>query len=313
MPRIVYYSIATGPNGGHKMILRHVEALNELGFDAVVMEHTNSPSRFVEHRATVVPRGRPGLDDIVVLSEDAFRLLSQTAISPHRLVVFCQNHFYGGIGGLLRLPPDLQQNCRCFMAVSDVSARWVRRYFPWAQVYVVPAFADERMFRPGSAKSPVIAYAPRKRPSEADLIRRSFLRRRDGERWRDWARLEDATEAEVAATLGRAAVFLSLARLEGLGITALEAMASGCLTVGFTGIGGREFATAGNGFWAEEDDCEQVVEDLLRATALFDSHDTLFEATASAGWATAAGWSYARFREALGAFWTGYLAENAPG
>ena len=126
-------------------------------------------------------------------------------------------------------------------------------------------------------------------------------------------KLERASESEVAATLGRAALFLSLARLEGLGITALEAMASGCLTVGFTGIGGREFATSENGFWAEEDDCEQVVEDLLRAAAMYDRGDPAFAATVAAGQAAAAAWSHQRFREALGRFWTGYLNETTSG
>ncbi len=68
--------------------------------------------------------------------------------------------------------------------------------------------------------------------------------------WR-WAVIQNKSEAEVAAIMGQAAIFLSLSRFEGLGMTTLEAMASGCLVVGFTGIGGREYASRTNGFWVE--------------------------------------------------------------
>ena len=68
--------------------------------------------------------------------------------------------------------------------------------------------------------------------------------------------------------MGIAKVFLSLSRLEGFGLTPLEAMASGCVVAGFTGIGGREYAIPDNGFWADEDDFPACVAGLAKAVEL---------------------------------------------
>jgi glycosyltransferase involved in cell wall biosynthesis len=48
-------------------------------------------------------------------------------------------------------------------------------------------------------------------------------------------------QIEVASILGESLVFLSFGYPEGFGLPAAEAMASGCVVVGFHGGGGREF------------------------------------------------------------------------
>ena len=53
----------------------------------------------------------------------------------------------------------------------------------------------------------------------------------------------------MARVFGESALFLSLSRFESLGLTTLEALASGCIVAGFTGFGGRDYATACNGWW----------------------------------------------------------------
>src|SRR5882672_2072883 len=47
----------------------------------------------------------------------------------------------------------------------------------------------------------------------------------------------------------------------------LEAMASGCIVVGFHGYGGLEYATPENGFWFPSDHLEEVVDALARVIA----------------------------------------------
>ena len=69
----------------------------------------------------------------------------------------------------------------------------------------------------------------------------------------------------MAETLRKTPVYLSLCRLESCPLTILEALACGCVTAGFAGIGGRQFTTADNGFWAEEDDCIRCADLLAQA------------------------------------------------
>jgi glycosyltransferase involved in cell wall biosynthesis len=53
--------------------------------------------------------------------------------------------------------------------------------------------------------------------------------------------VQDKSEAETAAILRESAIFLSFAEQEGCGLAAMEAMACGCITIGYDGNGGREF------------------------------------------------------------------------
>jgi glycosyltransferase involved in cell wall biosynthesis len=123
------------------------------------------------------------------------------------------------------------------------------------------------LFKP-AAKKNIIAFMPRKRRIEATYIRDMFRFTYPEYRNWEWHEISGKTESEVAALLGESRVFLSLSRLEGFGLTALEAMAAGCVVAGFIGIGGREYANDQNGFWAGEDDFPTCVEQLKKAVEL---------------------------------------------
>jgi hypothetical protein len=79
--------------------------------------------------------------------------------------------------------------------------------------------------------------------------------------------LDNLSESAVAASLGDSRVFLSFGYPEGFGLPPAEAMACGCLTVGFHGGGGREFITDDLAFPIEVGDIlgyARTVEELLR-------------------------------------------------
>lgn len=120
--------------------------------------------------------------------------------------------------------------------------------------------------------------------------------------WR-WELMETYAEHEVAEITGRASVFLSLARMEAVSLTTLEAMASQCLMAGFTGIGAREYASAVNGIWVGEDDCEAAAHALVQAVVMAERGGGAAALMRHAAGATAAQWSHAAFVQALVAFW----------
>ena len=225
------------------------------------------------------------------------------AALPQRRVVFCQNHFYAASQGIGRLTQDEAARFDDYMACSQTVANWLSRFMPHRSIEVVPAFADERLFAPAT-KTLSIACSPTKRPLEFVAIQ-TMLRRLNVSRspWR-WAVIQDKSEAEVAILMGQATAFLSLGRLEGLGMTTLEAMASGCLVVGFTGVGGREYATPANGFWVDEDDVVACAETLTRALTLIEAEQPIVGQMRAAARETASRYSYAHFLSALNAFWS---------
>ena len=136
----------------------------------------------------------------------------------------------------------------------------------------MPYGIDTGVFKPAQTKREAIAYLPRKRPIEANYLRNSFRHAFPDLRGWDWWPLVNESEANVAAAMGEAGVFLSLGRLESLGLTPLEAMACGCIVAGFTGIGGQEYASPANGFWAAEDDFPSCIKQLRAAVELAQSN-----------------------------------------
>ena len=305
MSRIVYIHLANpGLAGGQKVAMRHVETLNELGFHAVGYADpgVETPPWF-EHRAPIV-RGSPlQPDDIVVVPEDGVRALGVVAASPaRRVVVICQNPFYLASSRSIEIIAGQPERFSTLLTVGPKHATLMRRLFPHAAVEMARCFADERLFRP-SAKLPVIAYAPRKRPLEAAAVRGLHLRLH-GDPGLRWAPLDNVTEAQMAQALGQASLFLSLSRLESVGMTTLEAMASGCLCAGFTGVGGAEYATAENGFWVPEDDCAAAADALAAAIDLHRTGGPRLATMLEAARETAAAWSHAAFTRELEAVWS---------
>jgi hypothetical protein len=286
------------------MAFRHVEALRSLGYRAIVRQPPRlEPPGWFEHDAPVEDASTPlGEDDILVLPEDSHELFLLCAGLPNRKVVFCQNPLGITGPGLAAVPAEVRQGYRTFIACGAGVAALIARYFDYELISVVPAFADERRFRP-RPKEQVIACAPRKRPAEMKAIRYMFERLHpNAAAWR-WEVLETATEDETAAAMGRASVFLSLARLEAVALTILEAMACECLVAGFTGIGPREYTSATNGIWVEEDDVEAAAQALVRAVTLAERGGGGVALMRHAARATAANWTHAACVRALASFW----------
>ncbi len=305
MSRIVYLGFPNGGiSGGQKVTLRHVEALRALGFDAVYW--TNAASRlpaWLDHAAPVEVGTPFRGDDVLVLPEDAPNGIAQVAALPQRVAVFCQNHFYLAALSLDAVAGLRPERFLGFLASGRIIAASCARCFPDTAVHVVPAFADERLFRPAPTRVDAVAFVPRKRALEARVIRALFDRLYPRHRGLPWVAIDAMPEREVAAVLGRSTLFLSLNRFEGLGMTLLEAMASGCVAAGFTGLGAREFADTTNGHWVEEDDCEAAADALARAADLVAAGGAPLAACRASVRDSAARWSHAAFRRALESAW----------
>lgn len=313
MTRIVYLTPYAGSkSGGNKMIFRHVESLCAMGFDAVVRRPPQTPPpAWFGHQAPTEDASAPlAAGDILVLPEDSPEAMRQAAALPNRKVIFCQNPYALASYGLAALPAELRPQYRNFMACGVGVAGLIARVFDYDLISVVPGFADERLFRP-AAKERLIACSPRHRKVEQAAIRYMFERLYpDAAAWR-WEVMETRTEVEVADIMGRASVFLSLARMEALSLTTLEAMACECLLAGFTGIGAREFASSVNGIWVDEDDCEAAAHALVRAVTLAEQGGGAQALMRHAAAQTAAQWSHAAFLQALAAFWRDRMGVTA--
>jgi glycosyltransferase involved in cell wall biosynthesis len=245
------------------------EALIALGHDAVVFEQNEKRPAWFPSTAPIVGQNifNPRADQIYVLPEDQPRILANFKLFPQRKIIYSQNHFYSALG-IGEAASYTDYGITHILCSSKTIYAHARLRHPSLRAYVIPCVVDTHLFKPAPVKQNTIAFMPRKRRVEATYIRDMF--RFAHPQFRDWAwqELSDKSESEIASALGEAKVFLSLSRLEGFGLTPLEAMAAGCIVAGFTGIGGREYVNDHNGFWASEDDFPMCIEHLKKAVEL---------------------------------------------
>jgi glycosyltransferase involved in cell wall biosynthesis len=315
MARIVYLIPTSGMiQGGYKVILRHVESLRRLGFDAYCLQGAdhNRPN-WLDHSAPFIRTAQLQDADIIVSPDDAAPVLRRLANTQRRLVVLAQNPYYFALRGMEALDAFEPERLPTFLAVSAPLRTTIRRLYPGAAVHVVPCFADERLFRTGPSKIFSVAASPKKRPLELRMIQALFRKLHPRHDDLKWVMLEGMREPGVAAAMAEASLFLSLSRLESVGMTTLEAMASGCVCTGFLGVGGRLYATPENGLWVADDDCEAAADALARAADMVRDGSGAHAAYLAAGERTAKAWSHRQFEAGLEAFWSRFAPEARSG
>lgn len=202
-----------------------------------------------------------------------------------RTVVYCQNwsYLFHGLEPGVRwrdLPVD-------FLAVSDPVAWYLERVLGKRPGIIRPAI-DTAVFHPGASRTERaarIGFMPRKNKAQAEQIRRIF-EERNPDTVVEWAPIHGLDRSGVAEVLRSCHVFLATGFPEGFALPPLEAMACGCLCVGFTGFGGwdymrqiepggyaphgyrlRDVPWVGNGWWSADGDVLGAALGLERALA----------------------------------------------
>ena len=244
--RILYAGFATPRHsGGGHVLTQHVTLLRATGRDARLWlpDPTNRPA-WIDRDVPIVfgAELEVGSDDVLVLPE--VPVVPGLDPAPGtRKVIFNQNHFY-----TYAAAPD----GRSYPGWSPAPAVWtvsteshdvLRALLPDSVVMLVPNPLDGDLFAPASRKAPQVTWFPRKRPREASILRRLAAAdpRLSGV---EVTELVHAERRVVARTLARTSVFVALGHSEGFGLPVAEALAAGCLVVGYDGGGGHELFEA---------------------------------------------------------------------
>lgn len=310
--RIVYLSWPVQEtSGGIKVAFRHVELLRGAGIEAVIAAEVDERPGWFASEAPVVRIAHlvPG-EDVLVFPENHRQMLRFFTAWPNRKVVFCRTPFlaFQGLGGAASYADFGVGGVICTGLLVE---EFCRERFPALPRVVVPTCIDHRLFHPPAAKKLQIAYAPRKRAWEAAFLRDFFRAVYPAHAAMEWVPIERATEQEVAAILKQSAVYLSLARFESYSQSILEAFACGCLTAGFTGIGARQFTTAANGLWVDEDDCVACADRLAEAVRLVIERGSAYREMVEAAVGVAMRHGREHLARRLVPFWQAFLREDA--
>jgi glycosyltransferase involved in cell wall biosynthesis len=310
MAQIIFFCPSvTVINGGIKHIFRMTEALIALGHNACVFEQSEQRPKWFPSTAPIVGQSvfKSDASQLYVLPEDQPHILEDFKKLPGRKVIYSQNHFYGALG-IGDADSYADYGVTDILCSSKTIYDHCRVRHPTLRAFIIPCAVDQALFKPAAIKHNVISFMPRKRSIEAtyirDMFRFQFPQYRD---WK-WQELNNFSESEIAGMMGASKVFLSLSRLEGFGLTPLEAMAAGCVVAGFTGIGGREYATEQNGFWANEDDFPTCVNQLKKAVDLSISSDMALNTYKASCQKTLATYTPESFNQAVKDAWAQIVA-----
>ncbi len=137
-------------------------------------------------------------------------------------------------------------------------------------IYYSPVSMKPQEFTYREEKEPLISYMPRKRPWEAAIVQEALLRRGKIGEYRLEA-IDNLPRAQVGEVMARSRIFISLMKDESLGFPAAEAMASGCIVVGFDGLGGAEFFDASTGIPVVEGDVAGLVAAVEQTVAEYEA------------------------------------------
>lgn len=189
-------------------------------------------------------------DDLLVLPETP-TVHGRDPAPGARKVIFNQNHFYTFAAGAPGGDFPGWSPAPAIWVVSAESRDVLAVVLPGLPMSVVPNPVDGELFSPVATEQVRVSWLPRKRPREASLLTRLLAAdpRLAGV---DLVELIRTPREEVAATLGRSAVFIALGHTESFGLPVAEALASGCLVAGYDGGGGHELFEA-PGAWRVPD------------------------------------------------------------
>ncbi|MBY0486469.1 MAG: glycosyltransferase [Flavobacteriaceae bacterium] len=189
-------------------------------------------------------------NDIVVRSEDIFvfpevygpnlaELLKGNSKVIYNQGAY-QTFFHYNLSLTNYATPYLNSELIATVVNSENAKEYVSHVFPSMSVHRVRYGIDSKNFFFSENKKKKIAFMPRR--LRVDLIQVINILKFKG-LLEDWELVEihNMNEQQVADALRECALFLSFSINEGFGMPPAEAMACGCVVVGYSGKGGKEF------------------------------------------------------------------------
>jgi GT2 family glycosyltransferase/Flp pilus assembly protein TadD len=233
------------PSGGVRRLYRHVDVLRKHDHDAFVLHEqpgfrctwfANDTEVVAQSQAAIAP------SDYLVVPEIYAAVLAELAPRVPK-VIFNQNAYFTFRGwpvdSLNGPSPYRHPEVIAVFAVSDDNREYLQFAFPGLEVRRLH-YGIDPIFAPKWPKRQLVAYMPRKNGEDAAQVL-NILRSRGALTGWELSSIHSMNERQVAEQLSEAAVFLSFGHPEGCPLPPLEAMASGCLVVGYHGRGGREY------------------------------------------------------------------------
>lgn len=268
--RIFYFApYYDGPAGGVRIIYNHVDILRQLGYEAYVI-HSKRGFRctWFENSTPILFIGdiKFQKEDYLVMPEIHFYLIGQKnslrdkvrKFIGHKLdnfyarelwnvaskkVIFNQNAYHTLVDFSNSNPfkSDFLNKITGYLSISTQNKEYLEFAFPRLFIQRLQWSLEPEIYGIElSKKRPVISYLPRKNPDHSKQVLQ-ILNARKSLNGFEIKEIQGLNQSGVAQLLKESVIFLSFGYPEGLPLPPAEAMACGCIVVGYNGGGGKEY------------------------------------------------------------------------
>lgn len=249
------------PVGGVKQIYRFSEILGILGYKSTIVQKSSEfrPSWFSSSSTILAVSYKhfcqlqlDPLVDVIILPETFIPLFFKLPRIP--IVIFNQNMHYLHGEDMMLNPAFVQsvyssENLLHVLTVSrsDYSFAIDILPLPSSKVSLLVNAIELDIFKFKFSSNKLIAYMPRKNSDHVRIVT-SMLQSQSWFKTSGWklVPINNMSQESVAKLLRSCSIFLSFGHPEGFGLPMAEALCSGCMVVGYDGIGGRELFQIGN-------------------------------------------------------------------
>ena len=249
----VCYPDTNHPIGGVKQIYRQVEMLHRAGWNAYVLQQQPGfrPDWFSSDAPVLdfetYKASPPSADNDLLVLPETWLTNVPSYLPGIPKVIFNQNAFYsfGLSGDCDNRTLDLYRHgdIQAVVTVSNDSRHLLIEGcgIPAERCFALINGIDRQLFHAPAVKHRRVVFLGRK---HVDHARKVALMASHHPKMKhlDFQELPRMQHEEVANALREALLFLSCGHPEGFGLPLAEAIACGCLVVGYHGLAGRDFA-----------------------------------------------------------------------
>lgn len=237
------------PFGGVMKLYEVVDTLNANGIESYIIhddknfkaEWFENSTKITDFKSVVVKE-----DDLLIIPEvyGNHILKYYTGV---RKIIFNQNSFYT----LMQFKENisyakevyLHKDIAQVMVVSDHDYNFIKWLFPTVRLSRITLGINSNLFFYAADKKKQIAVMPRKVANDYNLLVQLLILREDLQEYTIKV-IDNLSLENVAEILRESEIFLSFSHQESFGLPPAEAMACGCIVIGYHGQGGKEFFKA---------------------------------------------------------------------
>lgn len=284
----VVYVLGTAnptPSGGVMRLYQFVDTLNANNIESYIIYNTIHHLEWFINSTPITDFKSVNItkDDLLIFPE----VMADNVLTLYpgvRKIIFNQNSFKtfkpfyrGDLNDVRRVyfHKDVVQT----IVASDYDVNVLNRLFPGIRLSRFHYGIDEQLFHFHPAKKKIIALMPRKEKQDAIIVE-CLLRTINKLNGFEIKLIDMMTHVECARILREAAIFLSFSHQESFGLPPAEAMACGCIVIGYHGQGGKEFFRKDLNYGIEQ---SNLIEYAEQVNYVIEQYNTNYENTIQVG------------------------------